>query len=93
MVLNGCRDDTLGVVRRLATEYPEIRLLDFLDPIGKGGALDSNLLAVRENPAVATECGRGVGYVPEPEKRGGGARLSSALWVGAGPRMALLSAE
>ncbi|MCU0770465.1 MAG: glycosyltransferase [Verrucomicrobia bacterium] len=39
VVLNGCRDNTLGVVQRLAQEYPCIRWLDFQAPIGKGGAL------------------------------------------------------
>jgi glycosyltransferase involved in cell wall biosynthesis len=43
VVLNGCRDNTLGVVRQAAAEYPEIRFLDFPDPIGKGGALIEGL--------------------------------------------------
>ncbi len=43
VVLNGCRDNTLGVVRRVAAEYPSIRALDFPDPIGKGGALIEGL--------------------------------------------------
>ena len=43
VVLNGCRDNTLGVVRRVATEYPEIQWLDFPAPIGKGGALIEGL--------------------------------------------------
>jgi glycosyltransferase involved in cell wall biosynthesis len=43
VVLNGCVDDTLGVVRRVAAEYPEIRALNFPDPIGKGGALIEGL--------------------------------------------------
>jgi glycosyltransferase involved in cell wall biosynthesis len=43
VVLNGCRDNTLGVVQRVAAEYPSIRALDFPDPIGKGGALIEGL--------------------------------------------------
>lgn len=43
VVLNGCRDNTLGVVRGVAAEYPSIRALDFPDPIGKGGALIEGL--------------------------------------------------
>ncbi|HYG33436.1 MAG TPA: glycosyltransferase [Clostridia bacterium] len=43
VVLNGCRDNTLGVVRRVASEYPSIRALDFPAPIGKGGALIEGL--------------------------------------------------
>ena len=43
VVLNGCRDDTLGVVNRVAKEFPEISALNFPDPIGKGGALIEGL--------------------------------------------------
>jgi len=43
VVLNGCRDDTLGVVKRVAAEYPSVRALDFPAPIGKGGALIEGL--------------------------------------------------
>src|SRR6266404_4194171 len=43
VVLNGCRDNTLGVVQSVAAEYPFIRALDFPDPIGKGGALIEGL--------------------------------------------------
>lgn len=43
VVLNGCVDDTLGVVRRVADDCPEVRFLEFADPIGKGGALIEGL--------------------------------------------------
>ncbi len=43
VVLNGCRDNTLGVVQRVATEYPFMSALEFADPIGKGGALIEGL--------------------------------------------------
>jgi glycosyltransferase involved in cell wall biosynthesis len=43
VVLNGCRDDSLGVVRRVEAEFPEIRHVEFPDPIGKGGALIEGL--------------------------------------------------
>jgi glycosyltransferase involved in cell wall biosynthesis len=43
VVLNGCRDNTLGVVQKVAADYPFIRALDFPDPIGKGGALIEGL--------------------------------------------------
>ncbi|MFO1487149.1 MAG: glycosyltransferase [Verrucomicrobiota bacterium] len=43
VVLNGCRDNTLGVVQRVAAEYPEIKSLEFKQPIGKGGALIEGL--------------------------------------------------
>jgi glycosyltransferase involved in cell wall biosynthesis len=43
VVLNGCRDDTLGVVERVRAAYPEISPLEFAAPIGKGGALIEGL--------------------------------------------------
>src|SRR6266851_7400247 len=43
VVLNGCRDNTLGVVQRVAQEFPFIRADNFPDPIGKGGALIEGL--------------------------------------------------
>ncbi len=43
VVLNGCRDNTRGVVERVAKEFSSISLLDFPDPIGKGGALIEGL--------------------------------------------------
>ena len=43
VVLNGCRDNTLGVVKKVAAEFPSISALDFPDPIGKGGALIEGL--------------------------------------------------
>jgi glycosyltransferase involved in cell wall biosynthesis len=39
VVLNGCRDNTLGVVQRVAKDFPAITWLEFKEPIGKGGAL------------------------------------------------------
>jgi dolichol-phosphate mannosyltransferase len=43
VVLNGCRDNTLGVVQAAAADFPEIRWLEFKAPIGKGGALIEGL--------------------------------------------------
>ena len=43
VVLNGCKDDTLGVVQRVAREFPEISAENHPDPIGKGGALIEGL--------------------------------------------------
>jgi glycosyltransferase involved in cell wall biosynthesis len=43
VVLNGCTDNTIGVVRRVATDFLMIRALEFKDPIGKGGALIEGL--------------------------------------------------
>jgi glycosyltransferase involved in cell wall biosynthesis len=43
VVLNGCRDNTLGVVRRVAADFSSISPLEFPAPIGKGGALIEGL--------------------------------------------------
>jgi dolichol-phosphate mannosyltransferase len=43
VVLNGCVDDTIGVVRRVAETHPQISALDFPEPIHKGGALIEGL--------------------------------------------------
>ena len=43
VILNGCRDNTLGVVQRVTKEFPSISWLDFPAPIGKGGALIEGL--------------------------------------------------
>ena len=43
VVLNGCTDDTIGVVRRVAAEFPVVSALEFKAPIGKGGALIEGL--------------------------------------------------
>ena len=43
VVLNGCVDDTLGVVKRVAFSHPEVSWLEFAAPIGKGGALIEGL--------------------------------------------------
>ena len=43
VVLNGCRDNTLGVVQSVAKEFPSVGWLEFKAPIGKGGALIEGL--------------------------------------------------
>jgi glycosyltransferase involved in cell wall biosynthesis len=43
VVLNGCTDNTLGVVQRVAAEFPTVRADEFKQPIGKGGALIEGL--------------------------------------------------
>jgi glycosyltransferase involved in cell wall biosynthesis len=42
-VLNGCRDNTAGVVAEVARNAPEVGKLEFAEPIGKGGALIEGL--------------------------------------------------
>jgi glycosyltransferase involved in cell wall biosynthesis len=43
VILNGCVDDTLGVVQRVGAEFGAISALEFKEPIGKGGALIEGL--------------------------------------------------
>jgi glycosyltransferase involved in cell wall biosynthesis len=43
VVLNGCRDNTVGVVRAAERHYLCISHLEFPEPIGKGGALIEGL--------------------------------------------------
>jgi glycosyltransferase involved in cell wall biosynthesis len=43
VVLNGCTDNTLGVVQKVAKEFSSVSYLNFPEPIGKGGALIEGL--------------------------------------------------
>ncbi len=43
VILNGCRDNTLGVVQSVAADFPEVSGVEYSDPIGKGGALIEGL--------------------------------------------------
>lgn len=43
VVTNGCRDNTVGIVNKVHSEYPEVSVLDYPAPIGKGGALIEGL--------------------------------------------------
>jgi glycosyltransferase involved in cell wall biosynthesis len=52
IVLNGCRDNTRGVVERVAQEFPAISLLDFPALIGKGGALIEGLKLASQAEAI-----------------------------------------
>lgn len=52
VVLNGCRDNTHGVVERVAREHPAISLLEFPEPIGKGGALIEGLKLASRAEAI-----------------------------------------
>lgn len=48
VVLNGCRDNTQGVVDAASAEFPEIKSIEFVNPIGKGGALIEGLKLARQ---------------------------------------------
>jgi glycosyltransferase involved in cell wall biosynthesis len=39
IVLNGCQDNTILVVQRVAGDFPFVSHMEFKEPIGKGGAL------------------------------------------------------
>jgi glycosyltransferase involved in cell wall biosynthesis len=52
VVLNGCRDNTLGVVEEVAREFPTIGALNYPQPIGKGGALIEGLKLAGEADLV-----------------------------------------
>jgi len=39
VVVNGCSDNTAGVVRRFLARHPNLRIIEEQRPIGKGGAL------------------------------------------------------
>jgi glycosyltransferase involved in cell wall biosynthesis len=43
VILNGCRDNTLSVVQRVARDHLSVTYQDFPAPIGKGGALIEGL--------------------------------------------------
>ena len=43
VVLNGCTDNTLGVVQKVGRDFSSVSYLDFPAPIGKGGALIEGL--------------------------------------------------
>ena len=43
VVLNGCRDNTLEVVKKVSNDFKSIQYLNFPAPIGKGGALIEGL--------------------------------------------------
>ena len=47
VVLNGCRDNTFGVVQSVMRDFPEVSALNFAAPIGKGGALIEGLKLAR----------------------------------------------
>ena len=39
VVLNGCTDGTRSVVEELMADAPQLRLMEFAEPLGKGGAI------------------------------------------------------
>jgi len=52
VVLNGCTDDTLGIVERASEQFPEISHVNIPEPVGKGGALIEGLKLAPEADLV-----------------------------------------
>ncbi len=47
VVLNGCTDDTRAVVESVTQKAPQVRLIEFARPLGKGGAVWEGFAAAR----------------------------------------------
>jgi dolichyl-phosphate beta-glucosyltransferase len=47
VVLNGCTDDTRAVVDAVARAHPQVRAVEFPQPLGKGGAIWEGLALAR----------------------------------------------
>jgi dolichyl-phosphate beta-glucosyltransferase len=47
VVMNGCTDDTRGVVESVQAHVPQLRLLEFPQPTGKGGAIMEGFAAAK----------------------------------------------
>ena len=67
VVLNGCRDDTRGVVESVARDAPQIRLIEFERPTGKGGAIWSGFATARGRLLAFVDADNMV-RAPETEK-------------------------
>ena len=52
VVANGCRDNTREVVEEIGRTYREVRLIEFTDAIGKGGALIEGLKLAEETDLI-----------------------------------------
>ncbi len=66
-VLNGCRDDTRGVVAAVMAQAPEVRMLEFAQALGKGGAIWEGLAGARGELLVFTDADNMV-RAPETER-------------------------
>ena len=66
-VLNGCRDDTRGVVESVAREAHQVRLIEFVRPVGKGGAIWEGFASARGRRLAFVDADNMV-RAPEAEK-------------------------
>jgi dolichol-phosphate mannosyltransferase len=55
VVLNGCTDRSAAIARREASRRPNIRLIEFADRLGKGGAVIAGLVAARAEIVAFTD--------------------------------------
>ena len=67
VVLNGCRDDTRGVVEAVARDAPQVRLIEFARPTGKGGAIWEGFATARGRLLAFVDADNMV-RAPETEK-------------------------
>jgi dolichyl-phosphate beta-glucosyltransferase len=67
VVLNGCRDDTRDVVEQVAQGSPSVRIIEFPQPLGKGGAIWEGL-AVAHGTKLAFVDADNMVRAPEAEK-------------------------
>ena len=72
VVLNGCSDDTRGVVDRVRVAYENIRVLEIPDALGKGGAVRAGFLVAQADVVCYVDAD---GSTPAAEMR----RLCEAL--------------
>ena len=67
VVLNGCQDDTRQVVERVAQGSKSVRMIEFVQPLGKGGAIWEGL-AVAHGSKLAFVDADNMVRAPEAEK-------------------------
>ena len=49
VVLNGCVDGTKNVIQRMSQNHTQIRIIEFVEPLGKGGAIVEGFAVARGN--------------------------------------------
>ena len=67
VVLNGCRDNTRDVVEQTAAGNPCVRIIEFTQPLGKGGAIWEGLAVAHGNKLAFVDADNMV-RAPEAEK-------------------------
>ncbi len=67
VVLNGCVDGTRGVVEEVAQSWPQVRIIEFPRPLGKGGAVWEGMAIARGSLLAFVDADNMV-RAPETEK-------------------------